>query len=80
MLFGVLFDKQRLIRGQSTANIKQLSMLITDAHRQRAEDAKASHTVIEDAELVVEGEPVAEVEGVQVDGGPARGGGGESGQ
>ena len=42
MLFGVLFDKQRLIRGQSTANIKQLSLLITDAHRQRSEDEKSA--------------------------------------
>ena len=64
MLFGVLFDKQRLIRGQSTANIKQLSMLITDAHRQRATDEA----------------PRAEAEagGEQVEGGATPGDGGET--
>ena len=67
MLFGVLFDRQRLIRGQSTANIKQLSMLITDAHRQRSEAAAS------EAERAERAAQAGEVEG-----GAAPGGEGES--
>ena len=47
MLFGVLFDKQRLIRGQSTANIKQLSMMITEAHRRRTESEAPTEVEID---------------------------------
>ncbi len=32
-LYGTLFDKQRLMRGESTANIHQLTSIITAAHR-----------------------------------------------
>ncbi len=34
--FGVLFDKARLFRGQSTANLQQLTAIITAAHAARS--------------------------------------------
>ena len=34
-LYGTLFDKQRLMRGESTANIHQLTSIITAAHRDK---------------------------------------------
>jgi len=36
VLFGTIFDKMRLIRGQSTQNIAALSKLVYDAHAKRA--------------------------------------------
>ncbi len=35
--FGVLMDKGRLLRGQSTSNINQLAAIITAAHKQSKE-------------------------------------------
>ncbi len=67
MLFGVLFDKQRLIRGQSTANIKQLSMLITDAHRQRTAGVEAASAADDRHRAETEAQAV-EVEGVPTPG------------
>lgn len=42
MLYGVIFDKMRLLRGESTANVSALAKLITDAHSMRGSSNKAN--------------------------------------
>ncbi len=63
--FGVLFDKSRLFRGQSTANLQQLTTIITNAHMKKSEakDRVGPITpydkhVPEDAEIVEDNEGV----------------------
>jgi len=38
-LYGIMFDKQRLIRGESTANINQLTAIIIAAHKDKGNKA-----------------------------------------
>lgn len=52
--FGVLFDKARLFRGQSTANLQQLTTIITNAHAKATEKQKTDkirpHSLVPDEE------------------------------
>ena len=48
-LYGTLFDKQRLMRGESTAIVHQLTAIISAAHKRPAGKGEEP---IEDAEIV----------------------------
>jgi hypothetical protein len=41
-LLGTVFDKMRLIRGQSTSNISALSRLVLDAHASRISSGQSA--------------------------------------
>ncbi len=43
-LYGTLFDKQRLARGESTANIHQLTSIISAAHKDKPHGEDAADT------------------------------------
>ncbi len=43
-LYGTLFDKQRLARGESTANIHQLTSIISAAHKDKPHGDDATDT------------------------------------
>lgn len=59
-LFGVLFDKMRLLRGQSTSNIHALSKLVIDAHSRRVTDQSHNPEVIEQSQEPLEAELIGQ--------------------